>query len=73
VEALKTFEQKIAHAIDKIKALKEENNNLVKEIADLENSLRLKDQEIERLVAERGSIRDQVEDLLKELETIELK
>ncbi|HWR89841.1 MAG TPA: cell division protein ZapB [Dissulfurispiraceae bacterium] len=73
MEALKTFEQKIAHAIDKIKALKEENNNLMKEIADLENSLRLKDQEMERLVAERGSIRDQIEDLLKELETIELK
>lgn len=70
---LKTFEEKIAFAVEKVKTLKEEKNNLEKRIQELEGALRLKDQEIERLNGEKGSIKKQIEGLLGELESIELK
>lgn len=70
---LKTFEEKLTYAIEKVKTLKEEKNNLEREIEGLRDSLRLKDQEIERLTLERSTIKAQIEDLFNELESIELK
>ena len=70
---LKTFEEKLTYAIEKVKTLKEEKNNLEREIEGLRDSLRLKDQEIERLTLERSTIKTQIEDLFNELESIELK
>jgi prefoldin subunit 5 len=70
---LQTFEEKITYAIEKIKSLKEENAALEKRIGELEDLVRSRDQEVERLVAEKSAIKSQIESLFNELETIELK
>jgi septal ring factor EnvC (AmiA/AmiB activator) len=73
VETLKTVDEKIAYAIDKVKALKEEKSGFEKRLASLEETVKAKDREIEKLLAEKASIKTQIEDLLKELESIQLK
>jgi len=73
VEILKTFEEKIAVAVEKVKTLKEEKNSLEKRVEDLEDAIRLKDQEIERLTLEKLSVKNQIEDLLNELDSVGLK
>lgn len=73
VEVLKTFDEKIAIAVEKVRALKEEKERLERRVEELENAARLKDMEIERLGMEKSSIKNQIEDLLNELETIGLK
>lgn len=73
MEALKTFEEKIAFAVEKVKTLKEEKNSLEKRVEELEDAIRLKDQEIERLTLEKLSVKNQIEDLLSELDSIGLK
>lgn len=73
VEVLKTFEEKIAIAVEKVRALKEEKERLERRVKELEDAARLKDMEIERLGMEKSSIKNQIEDLLNELETIGLK
>jgi uncharacterized protein (UPF0335 family) len=73
METLKTFEEKIAIAIEKVRALKEEKERLERRVEEMEDAIRLKDTEIERLSMEKASIKNQIEDLLNELETIGLK
>lgn len=73
MEALKTFEEKIAIAVEKVKILKEEKNSLEKRVKELEDTIRLKDIEIEKLSKEKAFIKDQIEDLLNELDSIGLK
>ncbi|MCL4537426.1 MAG: hypothetical protein M1610_07540 [Nitrospirae bacterium] len=73
MEILKTFEEKIAVAVEKVKTLKEEKNSLEKRVEDLEDAIRLKDQEIERLTLEKLSVKNQIEDLLNELDSVGLK
>lgn len=73
VEVLKTFDEKIAIAVEKVRSLKEEKEKLERRVKELEDAIRLKDMEIERLGREKSSIKNQIEDLLNELETIELK
>ncbi len=70
---LNTFEEKITYAVEKIKMLKEEKNNLVKQIEDLERMMKSKDNEIDKLMVEKASIKTQLEDLFNELDSIELK
>ena len=70
---LKTFEEKVSYAIEKIKALKEEKAALEKQLEELRNIVRLRDQEIERMSSEKVQIRGQLEGLFNELESIELK
>ena len=70
---LNTFEEKITYAVEKIKMLKEEKNNLVKQIEDLERVMKSKDNEIDKLMVEKASIKTQLEDLFNELDSIELK
>ncbi len=70
---LKTFEEKIAYAVEKIKILKDEKNNLGKRIEELENMIKLKDNEIDKLMVEKTSIKTQIEDLFNELDSLELK
>ena len=70
---LKTFEEKITYAVEKIKMLKEEKNNLVKQLEELEDMIRSKDNEIDKLMVEKASIKTQIEDLFNELDSIELK
>ena len=70
---LKTFEEKIAYAVEKVKSLKDENSALQKKIRDLESVIAAKDQEIGKLGEEKMSVKKQLEDLFTELEAIELK
>ncbi len=72
LERLKNLEEKIASAIDKVRALKEEKADMGRRIKELEEKLNEKNQEVERLQSEKISIKSQVEDLLNELETLEL-
>jgi septal ring factor EnvC (AmiA/AmiB activator) len=72
VDRLKNLEEKIAVAVDRVKALKEEKISLEKKIRELEAVLNDKNQEIEMLRNEKTNIKSQVEELLEELETLEI-
>ena len=72
VDRLKNLEEKIALAVDRVKALKEEKISLERKIKELETVLDEKNQEIESLRNEKTSIKSQVEELLEELETLEI-
>jgi uncharacterized protein involved in exopolysaccharide biosynthesis len=73
VETLKTVDEKIAYAIDKVKALKEGKSALERHLASIEETVKAKDREIEKLLAEKAAVKNQIEALLKELESIQLK
>ncbi len=70
-EILKTFEEKITIAVQKIKNLKDERDSLEKKVKELEYIIQNKDQEIEKLTTEKIEIKNQIEKLLKELESIQ--
>jgi uncharacterized protein involved in exopolysaccharide biosynthesis len=70
---MQTVEEKIAEVIAKVKNLKEEKITVDKRNGELEEALRAKEQEIEKLTFEKNSIKNQIEGLLKELEGFELK
>ncbi len=72
VDRLKNLEEKIATAVDRVKALKEEKISLEKKIRELEALLDDKNREVESLKDEKTSIKTQVEELLEELETLEI-
>ncbi|NJD57693.1 MAG: hypothetical protein FIA94_14985 [Nitrospirae bacterium] len=69
---MKNLEEKIAVAVDRVKALKEEKISLERKIKELEAVLNEKNQEIESLRNEKTTIKSQVEELLEELETLEI-
>jgi chromosome segregation ATPase len=69
---LKTFEEKISYAVEKIKILKDEKTGLEKRVEELESMLKSRDEEIDKLQAEKTSIKTSIEDLFNELESIEL-
>ena len=71
LERLKNLEDKIATAVERVKALKEEKMALERRIRDMENLLNEKNQEIELLRSEKSSIGNQIAELLSELEAIE--
>jgi len=73
VETLKTVDEKIAYAIDKVKALKEGKTALERQLTSIEETVKAKDREIEKLLAEKAAVKNQIEALLKELESIQLK
>jgi chromosome segregation ATPase len=70
---LKNLDEKIANAVNKVKALKEEKVILERRIKELEALLTEKSREVERLSSEKTAIKNQVEDLLNELETLEIE
>lgn len=72
MDRLKNLEEKIATAVDRVKALKEEKISLEKKIKELEALLNDKNREVESLKDEKTSIKSQVEELLEELETLEI-
>ncbi|MBI5848177.1 MAG: cell division protein ZapB [Nitrospirae bacterium] len=72
VDRLKNLEEKIATAVDRVKALKEEKISLERKIRELESLLDDKNREVESLKDEKTSIKNQVEELLEELETLEI-
>lgn len=69
---LKNLDEKISNAVNKVKALKEEKVLLERRIQELEAQLNEKSKEVERLSSEKNVIKDQIEDLLNELETLEI-
>ncbi len=62
------IDQKIQTAIDKIKSLKAEKEELQKRVMSLEEIIKTKNQEIENLLSERDLIKKQIEALLRELD-----
>jgi chromosome segregation ATPase len=72
LERLKDLEAKIAGAISKVKALKEENTALEAKVRELESRLAGREDELRLLSSEKSNIREQISDLLSELETIEI-
>lgn len=72
LDRLKNLEEKIAVAINKVKALKEEKVLLERRIRELEEQLEEKDREMTRLSSEKVTVRNQVEELLHELEALDL-
>ncbi|MCS7164324.1 MAG: cell division protein ZapB [Thermodesulfovibrio sp.] len=62
------IEEKIASALEKIKTLKQEKEELQKKVNTLEEVLKMKNQEIENLLSEREAIKKQIEELLRELD-----
>lgn len=70
-DILKAFEEKISIAVQKVKTLKEEKDRLENRIKELEGIIKTKDTEIEKLSLEKTAIKNQIEKLLSELESIE--
>lgn len=70
---MQTVEEKIALVIEKVKSLKQEKSVLETRNMELEQALLAKEEEIGRLASEKTAIKDQIEHLLRELETFELK
>lgn len=68
---LKTFEEKIAYAVEKVKTLREEKTGLEKKITELEDIVAARDREIEKLASEKADIKKQIEDLFNELEALD--
>ncbi len=62
------IDQKIQTAIEKIKSLKVEKEELQKRVTSLEEIIKTKNQEIENLLSERDLIKKQIEALLRELD-----
>lgn len=62
------IEEKILSALEKIRVLKQEKEELQRKVNTLEEVLRAKNQEIENLLSEREAIKKQIEELLKELD-----
>ena len=69
---LKNLDEKIAGAVSKVKALKEEKVLLERRIQELEARLYEKEQEVEKLSSEKTAIKNQLEELLNELETLDV-
>jgi len=70
LERLKSLEDKITTAIDRVRTLKEEQFIMQRRIKELEGILNEKNEEIEQLRYEKDIIRNQIEGLLDELETL---
>lgn len=64
------IEEKLQNAIEKIKSLKSEKEELERRVSNLEEIIKTKNQEIENLIAERELVRRKVEELLKELDLV---
>lgn len=73
LEKLKTLEDKIANAIDKVKTLKEEKMITERRVQELEGLLNEKNIEIEQLKAEKSLVKSQLEALLNEIEALEVE
>lgn len=72
LEKLKSLEDKISTAIERVKILKEEKILCERKMRELERLLDEKSQEVEQLRAEKNTIKNQLESLLSELEMLEV-
>lgn len=71
LDSVKELNNKLALVIDKVKSLKQEKTNLEERVRELESRLAEKDEELRTVSSDKLSIKDQITDLLNELETIE--
>ena len=71
LEKLKSLEEKISTAIERVKTLKEEKVLFERKIRELERLLDEKSQEVEYLRSEKNVIKNQLESLLSELDSLE--
>lgn len=72
LEGLRNLDEKITDAISKVRALKEEKQSLERRVQELEILLNEKNEEIERLKSEKVAVKGQIEDLLREIESLEI-
>ena len=70
---MQTVEEKISQVIEKVRSLKEQKNSVDKRNLELEETIQAKDLEVERMATEKVAVKQQIEDLLRELESFELK
>lgn len=73
MEIVKTLEEKVSFVVEKVKALKEEKAGLEIRISQLEDTIKMKDREIEQLNTEKAKIKGQIGELLQELDSMELR
>jgi FtsZ-binding cell division protein ZapB len=73
LDKLRSLEDKISVAIERVKTLKEEKTLTDRKIKELEGILDEKNQEVEQLRAEKNLIKSQLEALLGEIETLEIE
>lgn len=73
MEIVKALEEKISFVVEKVKELKEEKRMLQQKIIQLEDIIKSKDKEIEQLNTEKVMVKGQLEDLLKELDSMDLR
>lgn len=73
MEIVKALEEKISYVVEKVKDLKEEKSMLQQKIIQLEDIIKIKDREIEQLNTEKTTVKEHIEDLLKELDSMELR
>lgn len=72
LERLRSLDEKIAEAINRVRTLKEEKQALERRVQELEMLLNEKNEEIEKLKSEKVLVKGQIEDLLKEIESVEI-
>lgn len=73
MEIVKALEEKISYVVEKVKDLKEEKSMLQQKIIQLEDIIKIKDREIEQLNTEKATVKENIEDLLKEIDSMELR
>jgi len=71
LEKLRSLEDKISTAIERVKTLKEEKILFERKIREFERLLDEKSQEVELLRSEKNAIKNQLESLLSELDSLE--
>jgi len=73
LEKLKSLDDKISTAIERVKTLKEEKSITDRKIKELERLLDEKNQEVEQLRSEKNVIKNQLESLISEIEALEIE
>jgi len=71
LDSVNELKNKLSLVIEKVKSLKQEKTTLEQRVRQLESRLAEKDEELRAVSSDKLSIRDQITDLLNELETIE--
>jgi chromosome segregation ATPase len=71
LDSISELKNKLALVIEKVKSLKQEKADLETRVRELESLLDDRDEELRMVSSDKLSIKDQIADLLNELETIE--
>jgi chromosome segregation ATPase len=71
LDSIRELKNKLALVIEKVKTLKQEKASLETRVQELEHRLEDKEKELQMVSSDKLSIKDQITDLLNELDTIE--